>query len=73
MVSKHHFIHLQKVLNMATTKFDIFCVSPDYVMLNSWKDSRHVTDDFSCYQIWLCLYLNDTFGKIWIGWEGPIA
>ena len=30
---------------MAATNFDTFYVSPDYVMPNSWKDSRHITDD----------------------------
>ena len=48
-ISKHHFIHLQKVFNMAATNFYTFCVSPDYGMPNSWKNSRHIADDYSCY------------------------
>ena len=57
-LSKHHFIHVQNVLNMTATNFDTFRLSPDYVMPNSWKDSRHIIDDFSCYKI-LCLHLNE--------------
>ena len=34
---------------MDVTNFDTFCVSPNYVITNSWKDSRHITDDSSCY------------------------
>ena len=65
------------MLNMAATNFDTFCVSPDYVMPNSWKDSRHITVDsicylYSCHKI-VCLHLNDTFGNRWIGRGGPIA
>ena len=46
---------------MAATNIQIFCISPDYVMLKSWKDSRHITDDSICYlysyhKIFLCLY-----------------
>ena len=50
-ISKYHFIHLQEVLNMAATNFHTFCVSPDYVMPNSWKDSRPITDDSNCWFI----------------------
>ena len=38
-----------------------FSVWPDYVMPNSWRDSRHITDDsicysYSCHKILLCLH-----------------
>ena len=44
---------------MSATKFNTFCVSADYVMPNSRKDSRHIMDDFSrnlysCHKILLC-------------------
>ena len=42
---------------MTTTNFDTFCVSPDYVMPNSWKDSQHISDDsYSFNKILLCLH-----------------
>ena len=63
---------------MAVTNFDTFCVSPDYVMSNTWKDSRHITDDFSCYlypchKIFLCFDFNDTLGNRLNGRGGPIT
>ena len=72
------FLYLHKLLNMAAINFDTFCVSLDYVMPNSWKYSRHITDDSSCYlyscqKILLCLHLNDTCGNRWIGHGSPIA
>ena len=36
---------------MTATNLDTFCVSPYYVMPNSWKDSRHITNDSSYYFI----------------------
>ena len=67
------------MLNVATNKFGTFCALPDYIMLNNWKDSQHITDDYSCYLyschniLVLSLHLNDTFGNRWIGRGGPIA
>ena len=63
---------------MAATHFDTFCVSPDYVKPNYWKYTQSITDDYncylySCYNILLCLHLNDTLGNRWIGRGGPIA
>ena len=60
-VSKHHFIHLQKVLNMPASNFDTFWVSPDYVMPNSREDFRKYHEDssshlYSCHKILLCLH-----------------
>ena len=46
---------------MAATNFHTFCVSPDYAIPNSWKESLHIIDDFNCYKILLSLHLNDTF------------
>ena len=64
------------MLNVSTTNFDTFCVLPDYVMPNSWKDSRHITDGsryylYSCHKFLLCLHFNDTLGNRWIGRGGP--
>ena len=66
------------MLNKPTTNFNMFCVSSDYVMLNSWKDPRHITDGSSCYlylchKILLCLHLNDSSGNRWIRHGGTIA
>ena len=63
---------------MVSMNFHTFSVSPNYVMLNSCKDSRHMKDDSSCYlylcyKILACLHLNGNFGNRWIGRGGPIT
>ena len=49
-VSKHHFIHLQKVLNVVTTNCDIFSVSLE---CHAELQDDSICFLYSCYKILL--------------------